>query len=254
MYLYRPKHCNAKGCTEYVKVTGGDPQDLCRRTIRNCIYCCPSEPRLFLSLISIGSSYIQQVRQALSSTQWGVKDLHFDYRVFTNQLQSLFKDPENPWVQNLLDWWNKCVNYYTDCKTFWCTASSQVCFTKVSRGGLEDVEDSSDDENTISVDDLLARAAKEPDSDIDISDEEAGRTGSPLSAGSALRLLISFIVMIFFLFFVMQLRHLNIRHYQLLQLPCLLVARLHRCKKKTSLQANSRPTNLKVRVIRSPPL
>jgi len=36
------------------------------------------------------------------------------------------------------------------------------------------------------VDDLLAHAAKEPDSDIDISDEEAGQTGSALSAGRAL--------------------------------------------------------------------
>jgi hypothetical protein len=50
-----------------------------------------------------------QTRQALSSTAWGPKDLHFDYKVFTEQLFSLFKDGNNPWVKKLLSWWNRCV-------------------------------------------------------------------------------------------------------------------------------------------------
>jgi len=68
----------------------------------------------FFITISDFHPILQQTRQALSSTQWSVKDLHFDYRVFTDQLLSLFKDPKNPWVQMLLDWWNKCVIYYAD--------------------------------------------------------------------------------------------------------------------------------------------
>jgi hypothetical protein len=43
-----------------------------------------------------------QTRQALLSTAWGPKDLHFDYKVFTEQLFSLFKDGDNPWVKKLL--------------------------------------------------------------------------------------------------------------------------------------------------------
>lgn len=50
-----------------------------------------------------------QTRQALSSTAWGPKDLHFDYKVFTEQLLGLFKDDNNPWVKKLLSWWNRCV-------------------------------------------------------------------------------------------------------------------------------------------------
>lgn len=51
-----------------------------------------------------------QTRQALSSTAWGPKDLHFDYKVFSEKILSLFKDGDNPWVKNLLTWWNRCVN------------------------------------------------------------------------------------------------------------------------------------------------
>ena len=51
-----------------------------------------------------------QTRQALSSTAWDPKDLHFDYKVFSEQILSLFKDGDNPWVKNLLTWWNRCVN------------------------------------------------------------------------------------------------------------------------------------------------
>ena len=111
-YLYRPKHCNAKGCAEYFEVTGRDSQDFYRRTIRNC-YAAVLVSYFFYCYLWV-LHYIQQTRQALSSTQWSVKDLHFDYRVFTDQLLSLFKDPKNPWVRNLLDWWNKCVIYYAD--------------------------------------------------------------------------------------------------------------------------------------------
>lgn len=50
-----------------------------------------------------------QTRQALSSVAWGPKDLHFDYKVFSEQIFSLFKDGDNPWVKNLLTWWNRCV-------------------------------------------------------------------------------------------------------------------------------------------------
>ena len=50
-----------------------------------------------------------QTRQALSSTAWSQKDLHFDYKVFTEQLFGLFKDGDNPWVKKLLSWWNRCV-------------------------------------------------------------------------------------------------------------------------------------------------
>jgi hypothetical protein len=48
-----------------------------------------------------------QTRQALSATAWGPKDLHFDYKVFTEQMCRLFKDGDNPWVKNLLSWWNR---------------------------------------------------------------------------------------------------------------------------------------------------
>jgi len=53
-YLYRPKHCNAKGCAEYFEVTGRDSQDFYRRTIRNCVCCCPG--KLLFLLLSPGSS------------------------------------------------------------------------------------------------------------------------------------------------------------------------------------------------------
>jgi hypothetical protein len=45
-----------------------------------------------------------------------------------------------------------------------------------------DIDDSGDDENGVSVDDLLAQAATDPDEEGNASDEERG----PLSAGSAL--------------------------------------------------------------------
>ena len=57
----------------------------------------------------------------------------------------------------------------------------QVCFRKVQTSTV-DIDDSGDDENGVSVDDLLARAAADPDDDGNASDEERG----PLSAGSAL--------------------------------------------------------------------
>ena len=43
-----------------------------------------------------------QTRQALSSAAWGPRDLHFDYRVFSKQIFSLFKDRDNKWVKNFL--------------------------------------------------------------------------------------------------------------------------------------------------------
>jgi phage-related minor tail protein len=63
--------------------------------------------RCFLLVLFLSQSF--QTRQALSSTSWGPKDLHFDYKVFTEQLFSLFKDGNNPWVKKLLSWWNRCV-------------------------------------------------------------------------------------------------------------------------------------------------
>jgi hypothetical protein len=63
--------------------------------------------RCFLLVLFLSQSC--QTRQALSSTAWGPKDLHFDYKVFTEQLLSLFKDDDNPWVKKLLSWWNRCV-------------------------------------------------------------------------------------------------------------------------------------------------
>jgi hypothetical protein len=58
----------------------------------------------------------------------------------------------------------------------------QVSFRKVQNSTF-DIDDSGDDENGVSVDDLLAQAATDPDNDGNASDEELG---SPLSAGSAL--------------------------------------------------------------------
>jgi hypothetical protein len=57
----------------------------------------------------------------------------------------------------------------------------QVCFRKVQYSTF-DIDDSGDDENGVSVDDLLAQAATDPDNDGNASDEEWG----PLSAGIAL--------------------------------------------------------------------
>lgn len=57
----------------------------------------------------------------------------------------------------------------------------QVCFRKVQNSTV-DIDDSGDDENGVSVDDLLAQAATDPDEEGNASDEERG----PLSAGSAL--------------------------------------------------------------------
>jgi hypothetical protein len=51
---------------------------------------------------------------------------------------------------------------------------------------VEDFEDSGDDENAISVDNLLADAANDPDSDLDDDKSEEELNGSPLSAGSTL--------------------------------------------------------------------
>jgi hypothetical protein len=64
------------------------------------------------------------------------------------------------------------------------TISRQVCFRKVKNSTFDDIDDSGDDENIVSVDNLLAQAAEDPDSDGNISDEE--QVGSPLSTGSAL--------------------------------------------------------------------
>jgi hypothetical protein len=50
---------------------------------------------------------------------------------------------------------------------------------------LDDIDDSGDDENAVSVNDLLAQAAKDPNSDGNTSDVDE-ELGSPLSAGSAL--------------------------------------------------------------------
>lgn len=61
--------------------------------------------------------------------------------------------------------------------------SRQVCFRKGKNSTFDDIDDFGDDENMVSVDDLLAQAAEDPNSDGNISDEESG---SPLSAGSAL--------------------------------------------------------------------
>ena len=59
-----------------------------------------------------------QTRQALSSTAWGPKDLHFNYKVFSEQIFSLFKDGDNPWVKNLLAWWNWCViDHFLQCNS-----------------------------------------------------------------------------------------------------------------------------------------
>jgi hypothetical protein len=57
----------------------------------------------------------------------------------------------------------------------------QVCFRKVQNSTV-DIDDSGDDENGVSVDDLLAQAATDSDEEGNASDEERG----PLSAGSAL--------------------------------------------------------------------
>ena len=57
----------------------------------------------------------------------------------------------------------------------------QVCFRKVQNSTF-DIDDSGDDENGVSVDDLLAQAATDPDEEGNASDEERGL----LSAGSAL--------------------------------------------------------------------
>ena len=63
--------------------------------------------RRFLLVFFLSQS--SQTRQALLSTAWCLKDLHFDYKVFTEQLLSLFKDCDNPWMKKLLSWWNRCV-------------------------------------------------------------------------------------------------------------------------------------------------
>jgi hypothetical protein len=64
--------------------------------------------------------------------------------------------------------------------------SRQVCFRKVKNSNFDDdIDDSGDDENVISVNDLLAQAAKDPDSNENTSDVDE-ELGSPLSAGSAL--------------------------------------------------------------------
>ena len=114
MHIYGSKHCNAKERTPF-QLTGGDPQYFHRRTIWNRVCCCPSKLLLFRDSHVVLHYYIQQTRLALSSTnKWGAKDLHFDYRIFTNQLLALFKDLMNPWVKNLLDWWNECVTNNTN--------------------------------------------------------------------------------------------------------------------------------------------
>ena len=57
----------------------------------------------------------------------------------------------------------------------------QVCFRKVQTSTV-DIDNSGDDENGVSVDDLLAQAATDADEEGISSDEER----APLSAGSAL--------------------------------------------------------------------
>jgi hypothetical protein len=58
----------------------------------------------------------------------------------------------------------------------------QVCFRTGKNSTIDDIDESGDDENVVSVDDLLAQAATDPDNDENASDEERG---SPLSAGMA---------------------------------------------------------------------
>jgi len=61
--------------------------------------------------------------------------------------------------------------------------SRQVYFRKGKNSTFDDIDNFGDDQNMVSVDNLLAQAAEDPNSDGNISDEESG---SPLSAGSTL--------------------------------------------------------------------
>ena len=51
--------------------------------------------------------WFSKTRQAISSSDWVSKDLHFDYRTFMDRILELFKDPELRWVKNTLAWWNE---------------------------------------------------------------------------------------------------------------------------------------------------
>jgi len=88
----------SKSQAEIHNITSVEPFGIVYAAVLVCHFLCILFP-----------SQSCQTRQALSSTAWGPKDLHFDYKLFSEQIYSLFKDGDNPWVKNLLSWWNRYV-------------------------------------------------------------------------------------------------------------------------------------------------
>ncbi|KAG6818546.1 hypothetical protein H0H92_002622, partial [Tricholoma furcatifolium] len=50
-----------------------------------------------------------QARFAISSVEtWSMRDASFDYEMFYFNIVAIFEDePDNPWVQETLHWWNQ---------------------------------------------------------------------------------------------------------------------------------------------------
>ncbi len=68
------------------------------------------------------------------------------------------------------------------------TFTRQICFRKVKGNAFDDIDDSENDENAVSINDLLARAANDPNSDTDHDSGSGGsdERGSPLSADNVI--------------------------------------------------------------------
>jgi hypothetical protein len=52
--------------------------------------------------------YSYQARFSLSSKRmWSLKDDHFNYRTFYQEIVLRLTDRDDPWVQDTLAWWNE---------------------------------------------------------------------------------------------------------------------------------------------------
>ncbi len=53
-----------------------------------------------------------QARHCISAYEhWTTIDTHFNLENFFNNVVELLEDPEDPWVQETLKWWNMYVSF-----------------------------------------------------------------------------------------------------------------------------------------------
>jgi len=70
---------------------------------------CPS---LYLLPVLLDTTNVLKAWFFLSSNkEWGLSDNTFSYNVFYKNIVILFEDDlEDPWVIEMLEWWNECID------------------------------------------------------------------------------------------------------------------------------------------------